>query len=422
MPTPARARCARRSAASAAAARSRSRRPSPVRRSRPTSELTLGKNVTIDAAAAPGVTISGQDARRVFVVNAGVTATVTGLTLRDGYGFELAGGVLNNGTLTLDHVVVADNAVTTGGIDFWKGGGGIYNGDGATLVLRDSTVRDNSVTGGAGGGVYGFFNSTVTIERSTISGNTANDVGGGIRSLGDITISNSTISGNTSTGWHGGGVFHTDGTMTITSSTITDNTSPGGTAGGLFLGSFGAPDGTASLQGSVVAGNSGDECIIFYGGPFAMESRGHNVLGDGICGALAAHRRGRRRRPAGPARRQRRTDPDARAAGRKPGDRRGRPGDGARDRPARDGAPAGRRSGCRSLRSGVARSFADAAAFTFGWVRPRRVSGARDDARAHAFAAEPMRSLAQERRGSPRDAWVRRSDRSRRAERTVRRA
>ncbi|WP_353081654.1 choice-of-anchor Q domain-containing protein, partial [Tessaracoccus lapidicaptus] len=252
------------------------------------SELTLGKDVTIDASAAPGVAVSGQDARRALVVNTGVTATVTGLTLRDGYGFDLAGGVLNNGHLTLDHVVVADNTVTTGAVEFWKGGAGIYNGDGATLVLRDSTVRDNSVTGGAGGGVYGFFNSTVTIERSTISGNSANDVGGGIRSLGNTTIVNSTISGNTSTGWHGGGVFHTDGAMTISASTVTGNTAPGGTAGGLFFGSFGAPNGSASLQGSIVSGNSGDECIVFYGGPFAMESLGANVLGDATCGAAAS--------------------------------------------------------------------------------------------------------------------------------------
>ena len=251
------------------------------------SELTLGKDVTIDASAAPGVAVSGQDARRALVVNTGVTATVTGLTLRDGYGCDLAGAVLNNGNLTLDHVVVADSRVTTGGIDFWKGGAGIYTGEGATLVLRDSTVRDNSVTNGAGGGVYGFLDSTVTIERSTISGNSANDVGGGIRSLGDTTIVNSTVSGNESTGWHGGGVFHTDGAMTVSSSTVTGNSAPGGTAGGVFFGSFGAPDGSASLRQSIVSGNSGDECIVFYGGPFAMESLGSNVLGDTTCGAAA---------------------------------------------------------------------------------------------------------------------------------------
>ena len=57
-------------------------------------------------------------------------------------------------------------------------------------------MRDNSVVNGAGGGVYGFFDTTVTIERSTIGGNTANDVGGGIRSLRNFTIVNSPISGN----------------------------------------------------------------------------------------------------------------------------------------------------------------------------------------------------------------------------------
>ncbi|MHA6524113.1 choice-of-anchor Q domain-containing protein [Tessaracoccus sp. G1721] len=250
-------------------------------------ELTLGKNVTIDASAAPGVAVSGQGTNRALVVNAGVTASVTGLTFRDGYGYELAGAVLNNGNLTLENVVVADSDVNTGGIEFWKGGAGIYNGENSTLVLRDSTVRDNSVTGGAGGGVYGFFGSSVTIERSTISGNSANDVGGGIRSLGNTTIVNSTISGNTSTGWHGGGVFHTDGALVMEYSTVAANTAPDGTAGGLFLGSFGAPDGRASLTGSVVSGNSGDECIVFYGGPFTMESGGHNVLSDTSCGAPA---------------------------------------------------------------------------------------------------------------------------------------
>ena len=58
--------------------------------------------------------------------------------------------------------------------------------------------------GWSGGGVYSFFNTTTTIARSTISGNVSNDVGGGIRSLGNMTITNSTISGNRSTGWHGG--------------------------------------------------------------------------------------------------------------------------------------------------------------------------------------------------------------------------
>ena len=44
-----------------------------------------------------------------------------------------------------------------------------------------------------------FFNTTVTVDATTIEGNTAGNVGGGIRSLGNVTIVNSTLSGNTST-------------------------------------------------------------------------------------------------------------------------------------------------------------------------------------------------------------------------------
>jgi beta-glucanase (GH16 family) len=246
--------------------------------------ITLGKNVTVDAAA-PGLTVSGSNRDRVFIVNSGTTATIRNLTLANGYGFELAGGVLNNGVLTLDRVVLANNRVTTSGNDFWKGGGAIYNGDGSKLALVDSTVRNNSVTGGAGGGVYGFFNTTVSIERSTISGNTADDVGGGIRSLGNFTIVNSTISGNSSTGWHGGGFFHTDGVMNIVNSTIANNTAPDGTSGGGFVGTFTGGDATLTLANTIVAGNSGDQCFYapFGNGDVRLVSLGHNVATDITC-------------------------------------------------------------------------------------------------------------------------------------------
>ncbi len=115
-------------------------------------------------------------------------------------------------TLSLDRVVVTDNTENSAGpANFDLGGGGIYNGDGATLNLTDSTVSDNTTVNQPGGGIYGFFNSTINITRSTVSGNVGGDVAGGLRSLGNATIVNSTFSGNTSTAWHGGGIFHTDG-------------------------------------------------------------------------------------------------------------------------------------------------------------------------------------------------------------------
>ncbi|NJC96337.1 MAG: glycosyl hydrolase family protein, partial [Anaerolineae bacterium] len=75
--------------------------------------LALGKNVTIDASAAPGLSLSGNNADRVLIVNAGTTATVKYLTVRNGFGWQLAGGILNNGSLTLDHVTVTQNVMAT---------------------------------------------------------------------------------------------------------------------------------------------------------------------------------------------------------------------------------------------------------------------------------------------------------------------
>ncbi len=252
-------------------------------------ELTIKRPLTIDGADAPGLTISGGGTLRPFVVNPTIAATIRNLKIANGYGFELAGGVLNNGILTLDHVTVANNLVTTSGVDFWKGGAGIYNGDGSTLTLINSTVRDNQVSGADGGGVYAFFNTLVTIENSTISGNTASNVAGGLRTLGDALIVNSTISGNSSAAWHGGAIFHTDGVMSIVNATIANNSAPGGTAGGAFVGTFGDSSPTLTLANSIIAGNSGDQCIAvdFGGGTVTLASNGHNIAGDASCALTA---------------------------------------------------------------------------------------------------------------------------------------
>jgi beta-glucanase (GH16 family) len=247
--------------------------------------LTIGKNLTIDGTGASGLTISGAGQVRVLEVSAGATATLRGLTIADGYGFELAGGILNNGKLTLDHVTVTGNRVTSSGNDFWKGGGGIYNGDGSALTLLDSSVRANTTDQVDGGGIYGYFNSQLTIERSTISANTAGNVGGGLRTLGNAEIRNSTISGNAASAWHGGAIFHTDGVMHIVSSTVADNSSPAGTAGGIFDGTFTAGSPTLTLANSIVAHNSGAQCLYGQFGPGAvtLTSLGHNLFADTSC-------------------------------------------------------------------------------------------------------------------------------------------
>lgn len=252
-------------------------------------QLSIDRSVTIDASAVPGLIVSGNGASRVFQIAAGRTVAMNDLVIADGRGSPRGGGVLNDGTLRLERVVVRDNVQpATGPASFDLGGGGIYNGDGATLELIDSTVSDNVSTNQPGGGVYGFFNSTVTITRSTISGNLSGDVAGGLRSLGDVVVVNSTFSGNTSTAWHGGAVFATDGSVSISNSTIVDNRAPAGTAGGLMVATFGAPV-AVSIADNVIADNGSFNCQI-EGAPTAavLTSLGGNVVSDASCAPVAA--------------------------------------------------------------------------------------------------------------------------------------
>ena len=252
-----------------------------------TGPLAPSRSVTIDAADAPGVTVDGGGTDRVFVIDTGLTVDVSHLTVTNGFGFQLAGGILNNGTLTLDHVTVTGNTMTTDKGDFWQGGGGIYNGEFATLNLVDSTVSDNT-SGHDGGGVFSFLSTTTNVTRSTIRGNAAANVGGGLRILGNGDIVNSTVSGNASLGWHGGAMFLTDGVVDVLNSTITANTSPPGTAG-IFSGSFGGPLPTLALTNSVVAANGDFLCQPLGGDPLVLfVSGGNNVFTDGSCNPIAS--------------------------------------------------------------------------------------------------------------------------------------
>jgi beta-glucanase (GH16 family) len=249
-----------------------------------TGPLVIGKAVTVDGAAAPGIAVSGGGADRVLIVDPGASVWVNDLAFVDGFGWQLAGGILNNGDLTLERVTVSGNAMATDNGQFWQGGAGIYNGGGARLMLMDSTVANNTA-GWSGGGVYSFLGSTTQILGSTISDNVSSDVGGGLRLLGNATIVNSTISGNQSTGWYGGAMFATEGVVDMINSTVVDNVSPDYAPAAVFVGTFGTASATLNLGNSIIANNSFEGCFLapFGPGPVAIISLGNNVFSDGTC-------------------------------------------------------------------------------------------------------------------------------------------
>jgi hypothetical protein len=109
-------------------------------------------------------------------------------------------------------------------------GGGIAVAPSASLILSQSTVRENSSW--TGGGIAS--SGTLTVVRSTLVDNIADQPtdgseGGGIYSSGTTTLRNSTVSGNRassgeSTDSTGGGIYVRSGSFTAESTTIAENT------------------------------------------------------------------------------------------------------------------------------------------------------------------------------------------------------
>jgi hypothetical protein len=255
---------------------------------------------------AGGVTIDVS----VKLVGAGPAATIIsggGPVLTIG-----VAGAASEPTVTIDGVTVT-GGVTVGNLTPSMGrGGGIYipraagPSTGATVTIRNSVIRDNSVapsvaTGDppfadAGGG--GISNDgTLTLDHTRVSDNlagaasgvTSSAVGGGIlnRAFGNLTLKDSVVTGNRSEATapngrnaEGGGIFMVAGTLTIDDSLISDNTAELSTSFPSEVETFAAAggikvqgDASATVRRTTITGNT---------------VTGSNRLGDSIvaCGGI----------------------------------------------------------------------------------------------------------------------------------------
>ena len=287
--------------------------------------ITLSSTLVLSETAGPevidgpgGITVSGNEAVGVFTVESGVTAALSGLIISGGWaGSGGAGGIYNEGTLTVANSLIVANfaangvaAITNTGamtiINSSIGGnnssgdiGGILS-DG-TMTITNSAIVDNSYGGIVNGGTMTVTNSTIadnsgfifgggiendgtmTVTNSTIADNSAG-LGGGIENDGTLTVTNSTVADNSARG-EGGGIFD-DGTLTVTNSTIADNSvvSGGGTGGGLEV-----IAGAASLNNTIVAlntvGTGSGATASDIAGTVAAASA-YNLIGTGGSGGL----------------------------------------------------------------------------------------------------------------------------------------
>lgn len=262
-------------------------------------QLTVTRNLTIDASALPGgVVVDGNGlvtSSRVFEIAANTTNVFNSLTITRGRtpnspGHAVGGaGILNAGNLTLLGCTISDNTTGNGGGGYGNGGfgGGIFSS--GPLTLLNCTLSGNTTGnggggdggagysggGGFGGGIY--CEGPLTVQNSTISGNTTgnggnNDFGygggggggGGIYCSGPTALQNSTVSGNT-TGNGGSGSFgsgHGGGsgggigssaTLILNNCTVTGNRTGDGYSSGQGGGISAA---SIFLTNAIVAGNS----------------------------------------------------------------------------------------------------------------------------------------------------------------------
>lgn len=158
-----------------------------------TGELLIDKNLTINAGT-NRVTVSGNNASRVFHVNATRTVSLIGLTVTGGSA-STGGGALNEGTLNVVNSTFTGNTATTDG-------GAIHQVLApASLTLVNTTISGNNANEFAGGidvlgGSATIINSTITNNRADADAGGNPGAGGGLRTGGTAILRNTIVAGN----------------------------------------------------------------------------------------------------------------------------------------------------------------------------------------------------------------------------------
>ena len=202
--------------------------------------------VSIVGTDAAQTIIDGSLIDRLFTIEGARNVTFANLTIRNGFATATqGGGIWNNGTLTLDHVVVTKCRAVEGG--------GIFNGSSGTLSIVDSSIADNVAN--FGGGLLSA--GTIDISTSTFAANAAAE-GGGIYAEGNAYLTNATIAGNHATD-NGGGIVSdlaANAVISIYNTTIAYNYADSdadnaGSGGGVYVHS----GNLFNLFNTLVAGN-----------------------------------------------------------------------------------------------------------------------------------------------------------------------
>jgi CSLREA domain-containing protein len=193
--------------------------------------------LTIDGAG-QSMTISGNNAARVFQVNYGATLNLQNLAVTNGNA-PTGGGINNGGALNVTNCTFSGNSAPG------SSGGALQNTSSGTATIANSTFSTNNAS--MGGGIANF--SALTIIGSAFSGNSASSTGGAVYNQSGsstLTIINSAFSDNTATN-DSGGISNSVGTLSVSNSAFSNNTARD--AGGI------RNHGTVTVANSTFSGN-----------------------------------------------------------------------------------------------------------------------------------------------------------------------
>ena len=259
-------------------------------------ELTAGTGTTTINGGSQ-ITVDGGGVSRVFQIDSGAQAILTGLTIQHGNN-DFGGAFWNAGTLTLSNSTFAANTATTsGGVIYNSYGtltvatstfskntadyGGVVYNDHGTLSLTNSTLTSNSVTV-SGGVIYNTY-GTITLTSSTLSTNAAYYGGVIYSDYGTLTLTNSTLSANT--GAYGGAVNNWRGTYTVTNCILSTNSA---TDGGGAIANYD----TVTVANSTISGNLATSTSSQGGGLYNYNGATLIVTGSNLTGNSATYQGG----------------------------------------------------------------------------------------------------------------------------------
>ncbi|MDY6938137.1 MAG: choice-of-anchor Q domain-containing protein [Cyanobacteriota bacterium] len=211
-------------------------------------QLEVDKDLTIDGADAPNLTLSGNNTNRVLHLGREKDLILKNLTLADGFSSERGGAIHTEGRneISIENTQFINN---TGGQ-----GGAIGFNSFSNINIKDSTFDGNTSTstaGFSGGAISIFAFNNTTIQNTEFKNNTGVNGGAVYSLLSGLTVEDSQFIRNDSTpgksttnpNGFGGGIFvdgasdknDPDSGTVLVRNTLFDGNRSAGRGGGVFF-------------------------------------------------------------------------------------------------------------------------------------------------------------------------------------------